>query len=417
MAAAGLGYGTPTYSGVEHRRRSLSGWWAVVVVALSAAVAQAFGRFTFGLLLPAIRDDLGVSNSVAGLIGTTNVGAYLVGTLVVAYVTARVRLLTVMRTGFVCSTAGLLLSAFAPGAGVLVIGQFLSGFGGACIWIPAPIIATDALPPERRGLVVGLMGSGIGTGILFSGQLSGIARSTYGDAGWRTVYLVEAVIAVAVLLIVFAFLSHRQDRPTPPQRGARGGMAVLRRMPGWAPLTLAYTSFGFMYLLIIAFLTTKLEDDNGWTESETSLAFTLLGLAVIVGGPIFISLGRRIGPRFALASAFTGWSATTIVVLPGWFEIGLVGSAFLGMLFAGIPGMITLYVVENTSIEEYGPTFAAATLAFGLAQMLSPQVGGWLADLTGSFTIVFLLSAGFALTGTAASLRLPARERADGPAI
>ncbi len=59
---------------------------AVALVAVGAAVAQAFGRFTYGVLLPAVRDDLGISNTVAGSIGTVNVGAYLLGTLAVAAV-------------------------------------------------------------------------------------------------------------------------------------------------------------------------------------------------------------------------------------------------------------------------------------------------------------------------------------------
>ena len=39
------------------------------------------------------------------------------------------------------------------------------------------------------------------------------------------------------------------------------------------------------------------------------------------------------------------------------------------------------------------PAYSAATLAFGVAQMASPQVGGVIADWQGSFTAVFLLSA------------------------
>ena len=49
------------------------GWGVVILVALGAAVAQAFGRFTYSVLLPAVRDDLGVSNTVAGLLGTAPV--------------------------------------------------------------------------------------------------------------------------------------------------------------------------------------------------------------------------------------------------------------------------------------------------------------------------------------------------------
>lgn len=382
------------------------GLWAVALVAVGTAVAQSFGRFTYGVLLPAVRDELGISNSIAGSLGTINVGAYLVGTIAVAAATGRYRLLQVMRLGFVFSTVGLLMASVAQNAVVLGIALFLTGFGGACIWIPAPVIAAAALAPERRGLAVGLMGSGIGAGIVFSGQLASFVRSTMGDDAWRTVYVIEAAIAVVVLLATLRFIGHQQDQPAGGRTGI-GGFSVLRRMRGWLPITLAYTSFGFMYLLIIAFLTTKLEDDNGWTGQQASLAFTLLGVAVVFGGPVMIAQAVRFGPRPVLAIAFAGWSLMVLLVLPGWFAPGLAASVGLGLLFAGVPGNITFYFVENTSVEDYGPSFAAGTLAFGVAQMLAPQVGGLIADISGSFTPVFLLSAAFALTGTVASLRLP----------
>ncbi len=381
---------------------------AVALVAVGAAVAQAFGRFTYGVLLPAVRDDLAISNTVAGSLGTINVGAYLLGTVAVASATSRYRLLDVMRLGFVASTTGLVLAAVAPTAWVLGLALFLTGLGGASIWIPAPVIAADALAPERKGLAVALMGSGIGLGIVFSGQLSSLVRSRLGDDSWRTVYVVEASIAVVVLVATLAFIGHSQHRPR-SQRVGIGGFGVLRRMPGWLPLTLAYTSFGFMYLLVIAFLTTRLEDDSGWSGTRASLAFTLLGLAVVFGGPVFIGAARRTGARPALAVAFLLWSVLAVAVLPGWVGLGMVSSIGLGLVFGGIPGMITLYVVENTSLDDFGPSFAAATLAFGVAQMLSPQIGGLVADLAGSFTGVFVLSSAFALTGTAAALRLPGR--------
>ena len=42
----------------------------VVLVACGTAVAQAFGPFTYSVLLPAIRNDLDHSNTIAGLLGT-----------------------------------------------------------------------------------------------------------------------------------------------------------------------------------------------------------------------------------------------------------------------------------------------------------------------------------------------------------
>jgi predicted MFS family arabinose efflux permease len=89
------------------------GWVTVLLIALSASVAQAFGRFSYGILLPAVRDDLAISNSLAGLVGGANVGAYLLGTMLVAWATSRFRLLSVLRLGLIFATTGLLLASMA----------------------------------------------------------------------------------------------------------------------------------------------------------------------------------------------------------------------------------------------------------------------------------------------------------------
>lgn len=119
-------------------QRSRYGWITVGLIALGAAVAHAFGRFSYGLLLPAVRDDMAISNTLAGLVGGANVGAYLLGTILVAWATSRFRLLTVLRIGLILATIGLLLAAAANSPYVLAMGLFVAGIGGACVWIPHP---------------------------------------------------------------------------------------------------------------------------------------------------------------------------------------------------------------------------------------------------------------------------------------
>lgn len=384
----------------------MTGLAAVVLIAAGTMVAQSFGRFTYGVLLPAARDDLGISNTVAGLLGTINVTAYLVGTVAVGVATGRQRLIDVMRFGLLLATVGLVLAAASTGPLMLGVALTLTGVGGAATWIPAPLIATGAVAPERRSVAIGSVSSGIGIGLVFTSQLAAILRSAGGNEAWRTVYVIQAAMAVTVLVATVRLIGHDQDRPSGPTRSAFGGFGVLRVMPGWLAVTLAYSAFGFMYLLVIAFLTARLEDDSGWATSQASLAFTLLGVAVIFGGPLSVMAARRIGVRAVLMAGFIGWSVLAVLILPGWTVPSLAFSVGLGLLFAAIPTTITFYFVEHTTTENYGPSFAAGTLAFGLAQVLSPQIGGAVADLTGSFTLVFVLSAVVAVVGSVAAFRL-----------
>ena len=383
----------------------VNGWIVVSLICVSASVGHAFGRFSYGALLPAVRDDLGISNTLAGFIGGANVGAYLVGTLCVSWLAGRYRLLGIMRVGMVLAVMGLCGASFSSSAEMLGLSLCITGVGGALLWIPAPVIAADAIPANKRPLAVGLMGSGIGFGILFVSTVSGRLRDSMGDAAWAQAYQVQFYIGVVVMVFVLLLVWHQQAKPA--GGGGLGGFSALQRMRSWFPLTLAYGCFGFMYLLFLGFLTTRLEDDSGWTSVDASMAFSVMGVAMIFGGPLLTTLAQRFGVRFMLSLAFGLWPLFTVIVLSGialpvWF--GCMG---IGFLFSSLPSLITLYVVENTTAEDYGASFAAATLVFGVAQTISPPIGGWIADMTGSFIMVFLLSAITSLIGLAAVLRLP----------
>jgi predicted MFS family arabinose efflux permease len=143
-------------------------------------------------------------------------------------------------------------------------------------------------------------------------------------------------------------------------------------MPGWLPLIIAYSTFGFMYLLILGFLTTRLEDDSLWTSVDAAFAFTLVGLTMIFGGPTFVMVAQRIGLRFTVTLAFAMWPVCVGVILTGYPYPVYAACIGIGFLFGAIPTLMTLYVVENTTAQDYGPSFAAATLSFGIAQTISP---------------------------------------------
>ena len=385
--------------------KSPRGWTVVLLVALAAAVGHAFGRFSYGILLPAVRDDMGITNAIAGSISAANVSAYLLGTVAVAWATSRYKLISVMRLGLALVTMGLLIASFSKGPWSLAAGLFLTGIGGAFLWIPSPVIAADALPTEKRHLAVGWLGSGVGLGIMFASVVAGVLRSSEGDSSWSSVYRIQFLVGLILLALVLILIRHRQDVPS--GAAGLGGFNALRRMPGWLPLILAYSTFGFINLLVVGFLTTRLEDDSGWSTVDAAFAFSLMGLGGIFGGPIFVAFAKRLGIRSTLAMAFGCWPILLWVVMLGLSTPVLLACLGLGLLFSAFPMLITLYVVENTTAEDYGPSFSAATLAFGITQIISPPFGGLLADFSGSFTIVFLVAALMGLLGLMASLRLP----------
>ena len=380
----------------------------IALVALASAVAQSFGRFSYALLLPAIDRDLLGSYAVAGLLGTANVAAYLAGTVAVSAVARRADPATLLRLGLVATTLGLGVLSQAGSAGALAVGLSLTGFGGAFIWVPAPGLAGSVVPPSRRGAAIGLTGSGIGLGIVAASILTAVLHRTGGDASWRTVWLVEAGVSLLALVLCVAVLR-------PVASGADPGPArpgALRRVPGWLGLVGAYSAYGLAYSVFTTYVVSLLQDDAGFSDAHASLDYTLLGVALVVGGPLFGPLSDRWGRGPVLVAGNVAMAGAILLVLAGAEPFAALSVLAFGLTMSGLPAVIAAQLSDHLSPREFAGAFGRLTLFFGVAQLAGPPLGGWLAERTGTFTLSFGVAALTALGGALASRAVPARSPA-----
>lgn len=376
---------------MQVRPRSL-----VLLVSAASGVAQAFGRFTYPVLLPAIDRDLLGSYAVAGLVGTANVAAYLLGTLVVSALSRSLRPDLLIKAGLAVSTAGLAVLTVAPSAAVLAGGLALTGVGGAFIWVPAPGLAGAVVRPSRRGAAIGVAGSGIGGGIVVASLLAALLP---GD-GWRTVYLLETAAAVVVLVLCLVLL-----RPAPgavddaaPRPGA------LRRVPGWVGLAGGYAAYGLAYSVYTTYLVTALEDDAGASPGSAKAVYTCVGVALVVGGVLLGRLSDRWGRGRTLVAGYAAMAAAILLVPLGVLPLAVLSAVVFGLTMSGLPAVIAAHLSDTLSAREFAGAFGRCTLAFGVAQLAGPPLGGALAERSGSFAVPFAVAAATAVVGALLSL-------------
>ncbi|MGE0732854.1 MAG: MFS transporter [Acidimicrobiia bacterium] len=371
---------------------------AVLAVAAAAAgVSQAFGRFTFSLLFTDVRDDLGLSNTSAGTLGSANLLAYLTGTLVVSLVVGRAGLGRTARTGVAGVTAGLLLLAWAPNAAVTAVALVITGLFAAGVWVTVPAIATAQVGAGRRGTAIGLVGAGIGVGIVVASLLHGTADADR----WRQVYRVEAAVALVVTVAGLRLLRHGEgtgSRPGPGTgRGGGSGFAAVRAVPGWRRLLGSYGLFAVAMSLMVTFLVAVLKEDAGYRSSAASLAFSMFGVGTIAGGPLFGPLADRLGRARALHLAYAVMAGTAVVIGSGARPWATFAALAFGTAFTAVPTTVAARLSDVVAAERFGAAYGVATLAFGAGLMVGPQLGGALGDATGSFRPVFWLAAAVAI--------------------
>jgi MFS family permease len=379
----------------------------IPVVVLAAAVAQGFGRFGYALLLPAVNADLVHSYAVAGLLGTLNLIAYLAGTMLVSLTAGRLAPAVSVRGGLLLTTAGLSVLAVAPSVPALMAGMVLAGFGGAMIWVPAPGIAGSAVRASRRGLAIGLAGSGVGVGVMASSGLTALVHAVAGPGAWRPVWGIEAVVSAFVAATAAWLLRPRVAPVSGPVR-----ISALRAVPGWIGSTLSYGGYGLAVAVYMTFLVAAYEHDAGFGAVHASAVFALVGVCITAGGILLGRWSDSVGRRAAMVWAYVGMTAAILLVPVGAEPWAVLSASVFGLAMSGAPAVLAAHLADTLDPRRFAAAFGAVTLVFGLAQLVGPQLGGWIADRTGSFSTAFLVAAGAALGAAVASATLPPRSAA-----
>jgi len=374
----------------------------LAAVTLATAVSQSFGRFTYSLLFTDVRDDLGVSNTVAGAIGSANLVAYLLGSLVVSVVVGRWGLATVSHVGLVGVVVGLGFLAWGPGVAVVATALVLTGFAAAGVWVTAPAIATGLVDVARRGAAMGIVGTGVGIGIVAASLLD----TSIGGDDFRAVYVVEFAIGIGVAVAVLASLPRRA--PTTTVR--LSGLGELRRVPNWGRLLVEYALFAFAMAMVMTFTVGYLEDDAGLDRAIANGAFLLIGIGTLAGGPVFGPLTDRMGRLRSQAAGLALMTVSTLLITTGQPVIALVAAFAFGISFTGGPVTIGARVSDHLDGDAFGAAYGVVTIAFGAGLAAGPQFGGVLADLTDSARPALWASA--VISAAALAITLSERDRA-----
>ncbi|MCZ3380253.1 MFS transporter [Rhizobium sp. AG207R] len=174
-------------------------------VASGLAVANAYFAHP---LLDVMADDLKLSRTAAGLIvGATQLG-YGLGLILLVPLGDLVDRRKLIIVQLLLSVAALISVGFSSNAAMLLASMAAVGFLAVVTQALVAYAASLAHPTER-GHIVGMVTSGIVLGILLARSVAGTLTDF---SGWRTVYIVSAVLTLVITLLLWRVLP-RQEKP------------------------------------------------------------------------------------------------------------------------------------------------------------------------------------------------------------
>ena len=216
-----------------------------------------------------------------------------------------------------------LIFAWAPSALVLVLARFVQGVASGSIWTASMAWVTDNAPPGRRGRE-----SGIVMGMLSAGSVAGPAVGALASwAGQGVAFGSVAVVSLFGLALAAAALG--------AVFGPVGGRMVDRYGPG--PVGVAASALIIPIPLLLAF------------SPPTPLQLAVL----VIGGPLFATVGASIYPLSSIGADNAGVSHVTAT--------GLMGAVWAGG-FTVVPVIAGALAEATSAPVAYGTSLALAVV-------------------------------------------------------
>ncbi|MGB9615893.1 MAG: MFS transporter [Desulfomonilaceae bacterium] len=396
--------------------------WFVIFTGLAVTIgAHGFGRMSYTLILPAMKDGLHFTYTQLGLLGTGNFIGYLVMAIVGGFLAARFGSRIVITLALVLMGVTMILTGFAETFGSAFTARLLTGLGNGASYVPAMALGSAWFAVQRRGFATGIVSAGIGGGTMIAGLVVPVILQSYGRDGWRFAwyYLGAAVLAIAAIagLVIRnrpeslglhqigAKTDARGDAPK-PQTGPLNWGSIYRVKAVWY-LGIVYFLYGFSYIIYMTFFAAYLCREMGVSAGEAGSLWALVGGLSIFCGMIWGGMSDKLGRARGAALAYTALAASYALFALLHIKLGF----YLSAIVFGLTAWSIPTIMAATAGDYVGPRLAPAglgfvTLFFGIGQALGPWIGGYLADATKSFTGPFMLACAVSLVGALLSLGL-----------
>lgn len=382
-------------------------WALALALSLGAAVSLGITRFAYGLLLPAMRTDLGWSYTLAGAMNTANALGYFLGALATPWLMRRLGPSTLLWGGAMLASAFMGLSGFFIDAQPLLLQRLLAGVASALVFIAGGLLAArlGARHPQHSGLLLGIYYGGTGLGIVLSALLvPWLLDATQAQAhGWQWAWwmLALACAAASAVLLWPARVMARWDAPA----AVPGAAALTFRWRLFAFGLAGYTLFGVGYIGYMTFVVALLRA-QGSSALAVTVFYALLGLAVVASSRIWAGLldRHKNGQALATLNALLG-VATVLPALTQWWPLVLVSGLLFGAVFLSVVASTTALVRHNLPPAAWAAGISAFTTVFAAGQIVGPTVVGWIADGPGGLARGLVFSAVALWLGAALATR------------
>ena len=384
------------------------GWIVVFVGTLTIFACLGLARFAFGMLLPSMRDALGMSYDRMGFLGTANFAGYLAAVAMAPFLLRRFSPRQMIASDLFIVAMCMFAIAFCDSYLLILLLYSCVGIGSGFANIPIMVLVSYWFRREKRGRAAGLIVVGSGFAIIFSGFIIPVLNTAFGQDGWRVSWgllaLIVLMVAVIAALLIRNDPAEKGLEPVGQTRDFEYDSSTSKEQFSSVKilthLGVLYFVFGATYVIYGTFIVTTMVEEYAFAEISAGRFWSWVGFFSLFSGTLFGLLSDKIGRKGGLMIVF---GVQTLAYLLAGSQLGstaLFGSIVLyGVAVFAIPAIMAATVGDYLGKARAAAAFSIITFCFAIGQTLGPAVAGMVAESTGTFTGSYLASG--VLTGLA----------------
>lgn len=300
---------------------------------------------------------------------------------------------------------------------------FYVGLVGIGMSSVAPLLsATARWFDERRGLMAGIVVSGIGAGTVI---MPPVASSLISNYGWRMSYVIVGAIALVLIVVAAQFLrrapseigqlldngSEVKQVGLVPEAGEFSFWRAIRTGRFWIYAG-AVSSMFFCQQIMIVHMVPFATDLEISPISAASIVSVIGGLS-IAGRIGMGSASDRIGNKLSLVIVLVLVSVSLfwLLLAKELWMLYLFAIVF-GFAYGGLVALNTPVTAELFGLSSLGAILGMVIFVSSVGGAIGPIVAGRIFDTSNSYQMVFVVCAGVSVAGVIlAALLRPSRAK------
>jgi MFS family permease len=359
-------------------------------------------RGLLSIAAPLLQGELHLSDPQLGMLFSAFFWTYSCAQIPIGWVAERFGAHRVLAAGLIIWAVATMLVGVASGFVTLIVLRMLLGVGESTGFPCVAKLLAVAVPVAELGVANGVVGSAYSFGPAVGALLGGTLMVQF---GWRSAFVVFGAVSLLWLWPWLRVL--RREELSVAGDGAGGAadlapMRLLLRSRAMWGTTLGLFCANYVFYFMMSWLPVYLVRERGFSLSEmaslTSASYVVMGVCALLGG---IAVDRYIrrggspnrGYKTALAVVHLGAVVCMLAMAfaPRWAALA---SIFVYQALNGASAA-ALYAVPEIlgGVQATGRWVGIQNSGGSLAGVAAPWLTGIIIDMTGHFTLAFVLAA------------------------